>query len=482
MQHLTSFEVAEQHTDFGRAAAALAGARRAPFWLDDLGPIADAPTLEHDVSTDLLVVGGGYNGLWTALRSKERYPDRDVVLIEAKRIAWAASGRNGGFCEPSLTHGRANATTHVPGEEDQAARLGAQNLADLLESLRRYGIECDIQPHGVIKLATEPHQEQALCALAAGDESVRLLRGPELQREVRTAAANTGAWATEDGVTLNPAKLAKGLYEACVSLGVHVYEGTRATQLRELGAGRGVIVYTSGGQITARHVALATNGFTPLLRRRRFHTIPVYDHAVVTEPLTPAQRESLGWEHAQGVTDMNSRFHYMRLVKDSQGRERILLGGYDARYNYGRKIKPEYDAHQHTFERLVAHMRVFFPQLEGITYSHAWGGMIDTCSRFFCFFTRAYHDQVVSAAGFTGLGVAATRFAGDVLLDLLNGEQTERTRTALVRKTPLPFPPEPFLWPLIRFTSAMMARSDRRGGRQGLWLTLLSKLKVGFDS
>ena len=482
MQRPTTFEAAEARADFRRARDLLADAKRTSFWLDDLPERAELPVLGGPERADLVVVGGGYNGLWTALRSKERYPELDVVLIEAQRIGWAASGRNGGFCEPSLTHGRANAKIHVPGEEQVLAELGEQNLAELLETLERYGIDCDIRPHGVIKLATEPHQEATLEALAQADPTVRVLRGEELRDQVRTDVANVGGWATAEGVVLNPALLVRGLLAACEQLGVRIYEGTPALNLRNLGAGAGVEVRTPYGVVTGNRVALATNGFPSLLKRSRFHTVPVYDYAVVTEPLTAAQRASLGWELEQGVTDMNSRFHYMRLLTDSAGGTRLLIGGYDALYHFGRQVKEEYDVSEPTFERLTIHLETIFPQLTGIRYSHAWGGMIDTCSRFFSFFTKAHNGQVVAAAGFTGLGVAATRFAADVMLDMLHGESTERTRTKLVKSKPFPFPPEPFLWPAISFTSAMMARSDRRGGKRGFWLWLLEKMKLGFDS
>lgn len=481
-QRPTLFENVEKNADFSSAKRALDGAKRTSFWLDDRGYPAEEPALDHNTETDLLVVGGGYAGLWSALRSKERYPDRDVVLIEAERVAWAASGRNGGFCEPSLTHGRSNADVHFPKEKELFERLGEENLAEMLETLQRYDIDCDIRPHGVIKLATEPHQVQDLENLAAADPTVKLLRGEALQEQVRTPVALAAGWATAEGVVLNPVALASGLYEACVKLGVRVYENTSATEIHELEADRGVVVSTPRAQITARHVVLATNGFPSLLRRNSLHTVPVYDYAIVTEPLTPEQRESLGWKLEQGLTTMNSRFHYFRLLTDAEGHERILFGGYDALYHYGRKVKPEYDVSEPTFRRLVVHLETIFPQLAGIQFTHAWGGMIDTCSRFFSFFTQAYHGKVVAANGFTGLGVAATRFAADVMLDLLNGVDNERTRSDLVRRQPVPFPPEPFVWPAVTFTSAMMARSDRREGKQGLWLWLLRKIKMGFDS
>ncbi|MFD4421623.1 NAD(P)/FAD-dependent oxidoreductase [Agromyces sp. NPDC058484] len=482
MQRPTSFEMAEAAADIREIRSRLADAAHTPFWLDDRGFPADSPALSCDTVTDLVVVGGGYNGLWTALRAKERYPEQDVVLIEAKRIGWAASGRNGGFCEPSLTHGSANAKIHVPGEERLLKRLGEQNLEELLETIERYDIDCDVRPHGVIKLATEPHQERSLRELAESDESVILLEGEKLQEQVRTAAARVGGWATKEGVVLHPVKLAEGLVRACEELGVRIHEHTPALRVRSSGRGAGVVVETPGGRISARRAALATNGFPSLLRRSRLFTVPVYDYAIVTEPLTVEQRESLGWATEQGVADLNNRFHYMRLLQDREGRSRLLLGGYDAIYYFGRKVKPEYDVSESSFERLAIHMGVIFPQLAGIHYTHAWGGMIDTCSRFFSFFTQAGHGQIATSAGFTGLGVAATRFSADVVLDLLNGEDSERVRTKLVRRRPTPFPPEPFVWPAISFTSAMMARSDRREGKQGFWLWLLEKCRLGFDS
>jgi glycine/D-amino acid oxidase-like deaminating enzyme len=480
MQHQTSYEIAEQQADPVAIDAALEGARRTPFWEDDQPRGAHFSALSGNETADLVVVGGGFAGLWTALLAKERDPGRDVVLLEAERIGWAASGRNGGFCEPSLTHGRANAKVHLPGEIETLERLGEENLEALLATLTRYGIDADVVDQGVVKIATERYQEAYLEEMAAAEPTMRLLRGEELRQEINTPAAQLGNWATADGVVLNPIKLVYGLREVCERLGVRICEDTRVTGLRR--DGDGMRVSAQGGAISARRVALATNGFKALLARDRWMTVPVYDYAIVTEPLTPAQRESLGWKKRQGLTDLNNRFHYLRLITDAAGQERLLIGGYDALYHFGRKVRPEQDYSEPTFRRLVVHLGVIFPQLNGIKISHAWGGMIDTCTRFFSFFTTAHGGRVAAAAGFTGLGVAATRFAGEVMLDLLDGKDTERTRTQLVKKRPFPFPPEPIAWPAIRFTAAQMARADRSEGKRGVWLRTLDAFKLGFDS
>ena len=194
--------------------------------------------------------------------------------------------------------------------------------------------------------------------------------------------------------------------------------------------------------VAAHKVALATNVFPSLLRRVRPYIVPVYDYALMTEPLSTAQMASIGWSERQGIGDAANHFHYYRLSADN----RILWGGYDAVYHFGGKIKPEYDQRPETFATLARHFFETFPQLEGLGFSHKWGGVIDTCSRFCAFFGTAIGGDVAYAAGYTGLGVGATRFGADVMLDLLAGEATERTELEMVRSKPVPFPPEPVRW------------------------------------
>jgi glycine/D-amino acid oxidase-like deaminating enzyme len=160
---------------------------------------------------------------------------------------------------------------------------------------------------------------------------------------------------------------------------------------------------------------------------------------------------------------------------------RILWGGYDAVYHYGRSIEPGHDDRRETFETLAANFAATFPQLRGIRFTHRWSGVIDTCTRFCAFYGTAHGGRTAYAAGFTGLGVGASRFAADVVLDLLDGRETERTRLEMVRKKPLPFPPEPLAWLGIQLTRRAMAREDRTG-RRNLWLRTLDRLGLGFDS
>ncbi|MFC7308732.1 NAD(P)/FAD-dependent oxidoreductase [Streptomyces monticola] len=461
----------------------LADVRPVSYWLDDPGRPAAEGALTGDERCDLLVVGGGYSGLWTALIAKERDPQREVVLVEGREAGWAASGRNGGFCAASLTHGFGNGLARWPDELTKLEELGARNLDEIEAAVARYGIDCDFERTGEIDVATEPHQlgeitelyeEMDRLGLAGGAE---LLDADALRREVDSPTFLGGLYDRDGVAMLHPAKLAWGLKRACLGLGVRVYENTPATALAPHGAD-GMAVRTPYGRIFARRVALGTNIYPSLVRRIRPFTVPVYDYALMTEPLTADQLAAIGWKNRQGLGDSANQFHYFRITAD----HRILWGGYDAIYPYGGRVREEYDHRPETYARLAGQFFDCFPQLAGVRFSHAWGGAIDTCSRFSAFFGTAHKGRVAYAAGYTGLGVGATRFGADVMLDLLAGERTERTSLEMVRTKPLPFPPEPFAWAGIGLTKWSLARADAGGGRRNLWLKTMDRLGLGFDS
>ncbi|OEJ41276.1 FAD-dependent oxidoreductase [Streptomyces agglomeratus] len=464
------------------AAQSLSGAKPVSFWLDDPEKPAPQPALTGDERCDLLVVGGGYSGLWTALLAKERDPGRDVVLIEGHEVGWAASGRNGGFCAASLTHGLSNGLSRWPGELVKLEELGERNLDAIEAAVAAYGIDCDFERTGEIDVATEPHQLDELKEMyeearkLGFTDHLELLDQDAVRAEVDSPTFIGGLFDRRGVAMLHPAKLAWGLKRACLGLGVRIYEHTRGLDL--VSAGAGMAVRTPYGRVFARRVALGTNIFPSLVKRVRPYTVPVYDYALMTEPLTDDQLASIGWKNRQGLGDSANQFHYFRLSADN----RILWGGYDAVYPFGGKLSAEMDHRPETYLKLAEHFFRCFPQLEGVNFSHAWGGAIDTCSRFSAFFGTAHAGKVAYAAGYTGLGVGSTRFGADVMLDLLAGERTERTELEMVRSKPLPFPPEPFAWAGIGITKWSLARSDDNGGHRNLWLKAMDKLGLGFDS
>jgi glycine/D-amino acid oxidase-like deaminating enzyme len=458
--------------------AAFADASPHPFWL---ASVPDAqPALAGVTEADLCIVGGGFTGLWAALYAKALDPGRDVVLLEAETAGFGASGRNGGFCVASLTHGIENGLARFPEEMEALERLGLENFDALAADLDTYGIACDFEPTGELDVFTDEYQLEWLAEgpelLARYGYSSEPFDAAAIRAEIASPTYVGGLWVKTGAAVLDPGKLAFGLRAAALRLGVRVYEHSAVHDLREAGAV--VEALTAAGRVRARRVLLATSAYPPLLRAIRRYIVPVYDYVLMTETLTAEQRASIGWERRQGIGDSGNQFHYYRLTADG----RILFGGWDAVYRYGGPVTPRHDDHEPTFAKLSQHFFHTFPQLEGLRFTHRWGGAIDTSSRFSVFFGRAFGGKLTYATGYTGLGVGAARFGGRTALDLLDGRDTEATRLRYVRAKPVPFPPEPLRYAVVQYTRGRLAAADRNQGRRGPWLRLLDRLGLGFDS
>jgi len=451
------------------------------YWLDEdpLEPLPH-PTLIGDVTTDVCIVGAGYTGLWTALLAKEQNPDREVVVLEQRETGAGASGRNGGFCSYSLTHGFMNGYNRFKDEMAIIEGMGRENLDGIEATIKRYGIDCNFEWNGELRVAIEEWQmesmvEEARLRNSFGD-NVELLTSEQTQARVKSPLYKGSLWDPDGTALVDPARLVWGLERACIKLGVKIFENTHVEWLEP--TKEGMTVHTPYGSVNAQRVALATNVYKSLIRSAHKYVIPVYDFQLVTEPLTPEQLESIGWKEREGLSDAGNQFHYYRMTKDNE----ILWGGYDAIYNFRGKVRQEYESDAQTYAHLAEAFLETFPQLKGIKFTHGWGGAIDTCSRFSPFWGKAYGGRVAYVMGYTGLGVGSTRFGAQVMLDLLDGVDNERTRLTMVRKKPWPFPPEPFRFIFIRLTQWSINRADEKQGKRNLWLRLLDLLGLGFDS
>jgi glycine/D-amino acid oxidase-like deaminating enzyme len=467
----------------------LAAASSLPLWWDDPARPARRPPLQATVTADLAIVGGGFTGLWAALLALAEEPERSVVVLEGRRLAWAATGRNGGFCSASLTHGVGNGMRRWPAEMPLLQRLGQDNLDAIEATVREHEIDCDFERTGELDVAVAPWQLDGL--REAADLLGSLGHEAELldARQTRTLVDSPtylGALLDRGAIAmLHPTRLAWGLAQAVERAGGTIFEGTRVTGLRDRGdrvqlttaalaGGRGELP----GAVHARQVVLATNVFPSPLRRTRAYVVPVWDHVIATAPLTTEQLATIGWAGREGVGDSGNRFHYYRLTRDN----RIVFGGYDALYYYGSGMGERRSRRAGSEQMLYDHLVTTFPALDGISVTHTWGGAIDTSPRFCASWHRACTGKVVSVLGFTGLGVGASRFGAQVCLDLLAGRDNERTRLAMVRRTAVPWPPEPLRWLGIEATKRSIARADSHDGRRDLWLRTLDRFGLGFDS
>ena len=458
---------------------AISDVKLKPFWLDDASKPDQAPPLTTQIQTDLAVIGGGFTGLWTALQAKQADPSRDAVLLEAGEIAIGASGRNGGFCAASLTHGIDNGLSRWEKDLPKLIQLGDENLNGIEATIKQFNIDCDFIRSGEVGVALEDYQiadlhEEVEQAKGFG-AAAQFFERDEMRARINSPAFLAGAIDMSNAM-LNPARLAWGLKQACLRLGVRFFEETPVTALEE--RRETLVLKTPHGQVVARKVAMATNAFPPLLKHLRLYVVPVYDYVLMTEPLSKSQHDAIGWYGREGLSDNANQFHYSQMTSDG----RILWGGYDAIYHRNNGVAPHLENRPASFGLLAEHFFQIFSQLEGLRFTHAWGGVIDTCSRYTAFWGQAYRGKLAYAMGYTGLGVGASRFGARVMLDLLSGEKTELTELQMVKTKPFPFPPEPFRSPIINFTRWSLDQADRNQGKRNLWLKTLDVLGLGFDS
>jgi glycine/D-amino acid oxidase-like deaminating enzyme len=397
-------------------------------------------------------------------------------------VGFGASGRNGGFCEASLTHGLANGIKHFPDELDRLEQEGIDNLRGLIDFTRAHGIDCDLEETGVLALADQPHQVDEFRAwvdeAAEHGEQLEFLDRDAAQAEVHSPIWQAGLYRPPGrDILVDPVKLCRGIARVARERGVRVHERTRVTGLARRAGG--VIVTTAeGAAVTAGHIVVATSAYSAWLPRLSSTFVPVYDYALVSAPLTAQQREAIGWRRRQGLSDGNNQFHYFRLTAD----DRILWGGYDAIHYRGSRVDPTLDRRPTSFDRLEAQFFRAFPQLEGLGFPYRWGGAIDTTSRFTVTFGRLLGGRVLSALGYTGLGVGASRWAGGVVRDMILRPDEDRLRLRLVTSPPIPFPPEPLRSLAVDTVRWELDRADRNEGRRGMLLRTLDAIGIGFDS
>jgi glycine/D-amino acid oxidase-like deaminating enzyme len=456
------------------------------FWLR--GPIrpedvGDPPLVAgQTVALDVAIVGGGFTGLWTAIALTDTDPSLRVAIVEMGTIASGASGRNGGFCEASLTHGLANGILHFPDELERLEHEGIQNLQGLIDFTRTHGIDCDLEETGTLALADQAYQIDEFKAWvdeAAGyGEELAFLDRDAARAEVHSPLWHAGLYRPPGrDILIDPAKLCRGIARVARARGVRIHEGTRVTAMARRGGGVRLST-ASGATIDAGQVVVATSAYSGWLRRLSLLFVPVYDYVLVSARLTPDQRAAIGWQRRQGLSDANNQFHYFRLTAD----DRILWGGYDAIHHRGSRVAPELDVRPATFARLEAQFHRAFPQLAGLPFPYRWGGAIDTTSRFTVTFGRTMGGRVAYALGYTGLGVGASRWAGGVVRDLLLRPDEDRLHLRLVASAPVPFPPEPLRSATIDLVRHELDRADRSDGQRGLILQTLDALGIGFDS
>ena len=457
-----------------RALAALAQTRFTSFWLDSLEPVADEPALQQPEQCDLLVVGGGFCGLWAALQAREQNPERSVILIEAKSVANGASGRPAAIMSTSVMHGIDNTERIFAEDVAELERLGRENMDAFHETLKRYAIDCDVEWGGEMKVSIgddglETVEEEYRLYLKYGHDAVKLDKDA-VQAEIHSPIFHGGTWSRQRSGTVHPGKLVRGLKRAALAVGVKLYENTPMRSTKK--TADGIRVETPQAAITAARVLLATTAWAaghPHIRRR---VAAIRDRIVVTAPLSDAQMQKIGWRNRQGIYDTRTQLNYMRLTADN----RILFGG-RLDYFFGNDTDPELDKTPQPYIRLVQSFYRSFPQLaDEIRFDYAWSGPIGLTTRMAVHYQSYFDGDMLFAGGYSGFGVTASRFGARVGLAILDRDDIPETRMQFARTLPNYIPPEPLRWLGAKITMYALDTVDEKGGWRKLWVALVQKM------
>ena len=446
-----------------------------PFWLDS----PDAPDVCHQLigksETDLLIVGGGFTGLWAAVQAKEQNPKRDVVLIEAGKVAYGASGRPGAIVSTSLMHGLHNALRIFPDDIEILEKLGQDNMGGFLKTLENHKIDAHQEwggelTVGIGKGSFETVKEEYEVHAKYGHD-VELLDRDAVRAQVNSPLYTGGCWSKALSGTVHPARLAWGLKQAALSLGVHMHEHTPMEKIERI---NGVMeVKTHDGLVRARKVLLCTNAFAAGDKKIKRRVVGIRDRVMATEPLSEEQMDRVGWKNRQGIYDTRTQLNYTRLTKDN----RIIFGGRLAYYYDGtNNHDPAHERTVEPFGVLADKFNNYFPQLDDIKFSHAWSGPIALTTRMAAHFQNYHGGDVVWAGGYSGFGVSTSRFGARVGLAKLDDLDLPELKMDLSTTMPNWVPPEPFRWIGSKITFNALDSVDEKGGWRRAWVNLVQKL------
>ena len=453
---------------------------KACYWMATRSREPDL-ALEGRQDADVVVIGSGFTGLWTSLFLREMQPGLDIVVLEQGMAAHGASGRNAGMLGANIDHSHELAIEHFGRDEAEVLiRVGQQNFEELCRFLGERGIDCDLERNGLLNMALSAQQfehlrEAVRSAHALGTDQIRILSAAETRAEINSPLYQ-GALFNPNAALVNPVKLVEGLKRESARLGTRFHERTRVTAIETGGAG--IRVQTPEGEIHARKVVLASNAYShKLLPRLGWYFLPLYDYVLVSEPLTEAQREIIGWRRRQSAGDTRTFFNYYRLTTDN----RVLWGGSDARYHSGNRVEEACDHSESHYSALRESFRQHFPDLSDVEFPYAWGGPICATTRLTPFFGTLKRGRIVYGLGYTGHGVGSTRLGGRILAHLALERSDRVLDFRMVRRKPWPYPPEPLRTLAVNAVSEALRRVDR-GERPALLLRALNVLGIGFSS
>jgi glycine/D-amino acid oxidase-like deaminating enzyme len=423
------------------------------FWLATYGDYIPNPSLQGDLKVDIAIIGAGFTGLSTAFNLCKDDSGLSIAVLEAEIVGYGASGRNGGFSmtlfglEPAVTKALFGHQKTV-----EAHRYMEHAVDYVDELIREYNIESDYWFPGFLRAATTPgyikriqHDLEILTSM--GITGITWIEPDQIKKEVNSPRFLGGWWEPRSGL-LDPAKQVRELKRLVIQSGAQVFEDTPVIEIHR---SADFTLATPNGKVIAKKVIFATNAYSHLIPQLKRKQVPAFTHMVVTEPLSQAQLEPIGWNNRQGIEDARNLVHYFRLTIDN----RIAMGGSDVSLAYGANM--DRDLNAHTFETLEQDIIWLFPHLKGVQITHRWGGPVSVPLDMAPAIGFIGDERAIYSLGCVGHGVSMTHLNGRTLADLALERKTDLTDVWFVNRRMLPWPPEP-----IRMAASQVIRGYLR--------------------
>ena len=412
------------------------------YWLNTYGSYTPNGPVEGDIIVDTAIIGGGFTGLSTAYFLRKAEPAMKVAVLEGEVVGYGASGRNGGFAmtlfglEPAVT-------AMLFGKQRTVdAHHYCERAVDLVRDLiREHNIQSDFEYTGFLRLATTEgyvkrihHDLELLTGL--GVTGIEWIDKDKARAKVNSPLV-LGAWSEARCGILNPAKQVREMKRVAQSVGAMIYEQSPVIEIRR---GAKFTLKTPQGTVTADKIVFATNAYSHLIPEIWNKQVPAFTHMIISEPLTRAQMDSIGWKDRQGLEDARNLVHYLRLTVDN----RLAIGGSDVTVSYGRDMQR--DLSEGTFQQLERDTVELFPSLKDVKFVFRWGGPVSVTMDMAPAVGMVGDTRAWYSLGCVGHGVAPTHLNGQTLADLLLERRTDLTSIWFVNRNPIAWPPEPLRW------------------------------------
>ena len=445
--------------------------RSLSLWHDTLGesfsPRAGLSGPESQAHWDVVIMGAGYTGLWTALALAKQSPDLRIVVLDKEVAGFGASGRNGGWCSALFPTSVGSLITQHGLDAATALRHA---MVDTVHSVGRWSreldIDCDFVAGGttvLVRSAIQEHRARASLADSALTPADKVVwRNAD---QTLRATETLGAVFDPACARLHPAKLVRGLARAAEAAGIRIAEQTEVLRYE---AG---LVTTSRGGVKGDVIIDAMEGYRSQLTQTRRHSLPLYSLMIATEVMPDSVFDAIGLEHGMTFADFRSLVIYGQRTADN----RIAFGGRGAPYHWGSRVKPEFDRVPRVFSALHQTLVELFPSLAPYAITHNWGGVLGVPRDWHSSVTLDATTGIGRAGGYVGDGVGLSHLAGLTLADLVLGTTTSRTSLPFVGHQSPKWEPEPLRY--VGATAAIVgvALADRIEARTGK-PSLVSKL------